>query len=98
MTLRTIVRDGLVAVNTHGQIPDGTPVEIVRLDKPEKIPAKKKLAKKSLSKRPKISKKKQDPFDQFYGMWKDRADWKGRSTEKIAQELREQASSRKRNG
>jgi len=30
MTFRATVRDGLIVINTHGELPDGTTVEVVR--------------------------------------------------------------------
>lgn len=94
MTLRTVVRDGLIVVNTHGEIPDGTPVVIMRDDRPRrsvkkaKGPAKRTAKKKAARAgvRP-----KSDPIMKVFGMWKDRPEWKGKSSAEIARELRERA-------
>jgi len=64
MTLRSIVRDGLIVVNTHGEIPDGTPVVILRDDKPRRKVKKEAKTKRSTSKK----------LPGGLGGWKDRKD------------------------
>lgn len=93
MTLRSVVRDGLIVVNTHGEIPDGTPVVILRDDQPQrggkktKPPAKRAKKKKARG----ATKPKADPIMKVFGMWKNRPEWKGKSSVEIARELREKA-------
>jgi hypothetical protein len=70
MTLRAVVHDGLIVVNTHGAIADGTTVEILvpaeaRSSKPTKRAAR---AGKT---RVKGSTKSHVPG---FGMWADRTD------------------------
>ncbi len=98
MMLRTIVRDGLIVVNTHGELPDGTRVVIVRDDRPRQnakkimTPAKRATKKKAArrAKRGPLS----DPILKVFGMWKDRPEWKGKSSAQIARDLRESVYSR----
>jgi hypothetical protein len=88
MTFRTVVKDGLIVINTHGEIPDGTPVEVVRLDT-----GAKKVAKKA-GKRDRSRAKAKDPLPGFGG-WKDRTDIKDAA--EYARELRRRVSRRARN-
>lgn len=85
-------------IDVNGEIPDGTPVRIVREDKrrgvgkkakaPEKGPTKKKTTRQA-------SKSKSDPIKKVFGIWRDRPEWKGKSTAEIALELREKALGRR---
>lgn len=85
MTFPTVVRDGLIVINTHGEIPDGTPVEVVRLKK----------GTKKTSKRTRKASSSKDPLPGFGG-WKHRTDIK--DTAEYARELRRRVSRRARNG
>ena len=91
MTFRTVVQDGLIVVNTHGALPDGTAVDVV--------PARRARPRKGESRKPsagsKSPKKKRLRDLAFFGMWKDRPEWKGKSTLEIAAELREKALGRR---
>jgi hypothetical protein len=75
MTFRTVVRDGLIVINTHGEIPDGTPVELVR------IPSEK-------GRRGASRQKSGDTFVAIVGAWRDQPAWKGKSSVEVATELR----------
>lgn len=66
MTLRSVVRDGLIVVNTHGEFPDGTPVVILRDDKPRRNGKKKAKTKARRSGSAKLP--------SGFGAWKDRTD------------------------
>lgn len=65
MTLRSVVRDGLIVVNTHGELPDGTPVVILRDDKP---PVTKKKG------RAKVKGAGKKVLPSGFGAWKGRDD------------------------
>ena len=64
MTFRAIVQDGLIVVNTHGTIPDGTPVNISvakpKRRSPQKQPKRKKASRKNVRRTP------------LFGIWADR--------------------------
>ena len=78
------------------EIPDGTPVRVSRLQrtskaKPPRVGSKgKKTAKRG--------QKKRTGLDKLIGIWKDRPDWKGKSTLQIAAELRQKSLGRKARG
>lgn len=90
MTFRAIVQDGFIVINTRGELPDGTRVRVIRegrlarAKKPIKSPRTPKQA--ALADLPAI------------GMWKNRPEWKGKSTLRIAQELREKSLGGRRRG
>ena len=93
MTFRAIVRDGLIVVNTHGEVPDGTPVEILLPHgSPTKGNRKRPLTKKARKKGPG---RPTDPLFGF-GMWKHRTDIKDSAA--FARELRRRTSRRPLNG
>jgi hypothetical protein len=93
MTFRTVVRDGLIVINTHGELPDGTPVEVVRTRSGHKsVSAPRRQVKKTKA----PAKKKPIRELAFFGMWKDRPEWKGKTTLEIQKELREKALGRSR--
>jgi len=83
MTFRTTVRDGLIVVNTHGAIPDGTPVEIVRLDAPKKGRSKRATTKPTR-------------LPAGFGGWHHRTDIK--DSAEFARTLRKRASRRPTRG
>lgn len=70
MILRAIVQDGLIIVNTHGEIPDGTQVEIV-LPNPRKKSKKSAPARRGSPKPSKSQRGRSAPTPGF-GMWADR--------------------------
>jgi hypothetical protein len=82
----------MIVINTRGEIPDGTPVEVVRI--------KGRRPKASRPKAQKPSRKRETPLGELpaLGMWKNRADWKGKSTLEIARELRQKALGGRRRG
>lgn len=69
MTFRAVVQDGLIVVNTHGALADGTTVEIMISDEKR---ATKKIRKGVRSKKP--GKHARSAHTPGYGMWVDRAD------------------------
>lgn len=86
MTLRAVVQDGLIVVNTHGEIPDGTRVRIV-VPREAKAPQRRT---RSVSKRSLAAK-----ADFGFGMWKRRTDIK--DSAEYARGLRKETSRRGRN-
>lgn len=89
MTFRAVVRDGMININTHGELPDGTVVEV----SPVRRRARKtstRSARKS-TKATKTAKTKANPLLALAGIWKDRPDWRGKSTLEIQRELRTKA-------
>lgn len=89
MTYRGIVRNGRILVDID-DLPDGTSVEITPIKRPS---SKKSKKKKATSRRRKplsgsARRKKKDPFESIFGIWKDRPDWKGKSSLEILAELR----------
>lgn len=99
MTFRTVVRDGLIVINTHGELPDGTPVEVVRTPSAESNNTR-TVKKRSKSARgaSKPAGGVSDPIEALAGIWKDRPDWKGKTTSQIAAELREKSLGRRPRG
>ena len=95
MTFRTIVRDGMININTHGELPDGTPVEALPIQQspPRRGSAQRASAKKAAPKRPskKTGKPDANPLLSLAGIWKSRPEWKGKSTLEIHRELRAKA-------
>ena len=63
MSFRTTVKDGLILVNTHGEIPDGTPVEISVGKSPAKAKPRPGQKKKSARRRQRTP---------AFGIWADR--------------------------
>ncbi|MFN0011589.1 MAG: hypothetical protein ACKVS8_08090 [Phycisphaerales bacterium] len=61
MTFRAVVQDGLIVVNTHGSLPDGTRVQVQALRATARAPKAKRASKSALP-----------PF----GGWKHRSDIK----------------------
>lgn len=64
MNFRAIVQDGLIIVNTHGSLPDGTPVEI-------------SVAKRSRIRKTRGQTKKRSSCSRHapgFGMWADRTE------------------------
>lgn len=66
MNFRAVVRDGLIVVNTHGTLPDGTAVEV-------SVAARAKRKKKAKTARnTRTTGPAQPPHTPGYGMWADR--------------------------
>lgn len=98
MTFRTTVRDGLVVFNTHGQIPDGTPVEILpmRSGGTRRVSTAKTASSSARAAKSRVSARKKTVRspDFGFGMWKHRRDIG--DTAAFARELRRRSSTRKR--
>ncbi len=93
MTLRGTVRDGMIAINTHGMLPEGAEVEVVRVD-PRKngraaTGAGARVTKKK--KKTKAGRRPKDPLLALAGMWSNRPEWKGLTSLEIQQQLRRKA-------
>jgi hypothetical protein len=86
MTFRTVVKDGLIVINTHGEIPDGTPVEVVLSSNRT---GGEKGTRRSKSKAPTVP-------EFGFGMWEHRKDIKDAA--EFARELRVRTSRRVRRG
>ncbi|MGH7132970.1 MAG: hypothetical protein ACREJO_13600 [Phycisphaerales bacterium] len=72
MTFRAIVKDGLIVVNTHGALADGTTVEILVPGGTSKRRGTKKKSSSTTKKpAPRRTKGGQTPG---FGIWADRAD------------------------
>jgi hypothetical protein len=65
MTFRAVVQDGLIVVNTHGTIPDGTPVDI-------SIAKRKRGTPKRPARKRAVSSRKNARRTPLFGIW---ADW-----------------------
>lgn len=70
MNFRTVVQDGLIVVNTHGALPDGTPVR-VSVAKPAKVTKPAGTDKKGKTPRRSVAGSAHVPG---FGMWADRHD------------------------
>jgi len=66
MTFRAVVQDGLIVVNTHGAIPDGTAVDI-SIAKPKRATKPKRPRAKSSRKNA-----RRTPHTPMFGIW---AEW-----------------------
>jgi hypothetical protein len=103
MIYRGVYRDGVVTLQGDVDLPDGSVVEV--LPKARATPAKKAVSRRKPEKASKSQKapKRLSKADRVaaalavMGDWKDRADFKGRSTLDIAQELRRKARRAGRN-
>jgi hypothetical protein len=89
MTLRGTVRDGVIAINTHGTLPEGAEVEVVRVEPAKNGHARATSRKKIAKKKP--SRKGAHPLVKLAGIWRDRPEWKGLSSLEIQQQLRRKA-------
>ena len=88
MTLRAVVRDGLIVINTHGQIPDGTPVEV--------LPIRKRAASRTGGRRGSRNGKGSSAPEFGFGTWSHRTDIKDAAV--FARRLRSKVSRRPRRG
>lgn len=110
MTFRGTVQAGLIVIDTHGKIPDGTEVEVI--ESPTGA-VRTRSARSTSSKRPagrakpkakprksSANKKKGqaslEAFRKIVGIWADRPEWKGKTSVEIARELREKSMRRPR--
>ena len=110
MTYRGVYRDGYVRLEGDNDLQDGARVE-VSLEPDSRLPRTaaerlraaaegkaaaallKRLTSKRMTKAQRLA-----ALDAAFGMYKDRPDWKGKSTVQIAAELRVRASRRGRHG
>lgn len=94
MTFRTTVQDGLIVINTHGEIPDGTVVEVLPVQRngAAKPQATKRGSKKKSNARGRARVSDEHPLPGF-GSWKHRTDIV--DTAAYARDLRKRASIRK---
>jgi hypothetical protein len=91
MTFKGIYRDGIIILEDATGLRNGTVVEVTRPAKRTKAVAKPVAkGKKKPATRRKRSAGSVADWPAF-GIWKDRADWKGKSSAEIARELREKA-------
>ncbi len=88
MTYTGVYRDGIVLLDGDVDLRNGSRVEV--------LPARRSGVTKTKKRRAKEpgAKASSDPLLKFFGMSKDRADWKGRSSSEIARKLRRRTSSR----
>jgi hypothetical protein len=99
MTFRAVVRDGMININTHGRLPDGTVVEVLPVTPASKPKGPSKARSRGPRKPTKRGKAEPaNPLLAIAGIWKDRPDWKGKSTLEIQRELREKALGHRRGG
>ena len=87
MTFRGVYRDGVIVPGGEINLPEGTRVEILvaRTKRSRKVvrKAKKKTKTKRMTAEQRVA-----AFMQGFGISRDRPDWKGKSTQEIARELR----------
>jgi hypothetical protein len=83
-----VYRDGIVLLDGDVDLRNGARVEVLPTRRIGATKAKKRAAKGTRAK------SSADPLLKFFGMSKDRADWKGRSSAEIARELRRRVSTR----
>ncbi|CAG0997522.1 hypothetical protein PHYC_02659 [Phycisphaerales bacterium] len=101
MSFKGTYRDGIVYLTGNGSEVarrDGERVEVTPLRRPRKSagPARARPAsktKKRLTKAQRLA-----AFDAAFGIWKDRPDWKGKTTLEIVAELRKKAMGRNARG
>jgi hypothetical protein len=86
MTFRGVYRDGVVILDDHEGLRNGAVVKVTRSTRGRKATGK---AKTTTPKRG--AKKAKDPLLALAGIWKNRAEWKGKTTLQIVQELRRKA-------
>jgi hypothetical protein len=117
MTFRGFVRDGKIVIDTHGELPDGTPVEALPLSpkrkpkgkakprggKAAKAARKTRKAKAAAGSKRRLGaakarrgarREESITTSPFFGIWKDRPEWKGMTAVEIAAELRRKAMGR----
>lgn len=90
---RAVVQDGLIVINTHGALPDGTLVEVIpRPEDASRPSTQPHAAHRSKSKQKKTAKRTERHPLFGFGMWKDRTDIG--DTAEFSRELRARASRR----
>jgi len=99
MTFRAIVRDGMININTHGELPDGSIVELVHVERAKDRSPRRSAAVAQPARTPRAAKpskkiRSKDPLVSLFGIWKNRPEWKGKSPLEIQQELRAKAMGR----
>jgi hypothetical protein len=96
MTYRGVYRDGVVIIQGDVSLRDGAQVEITETRTARTPSTTKKPREKKVTAKRRTTTRKRDPLDGLIGFWKDRPDWKGRSSIAIAAELRDKALGRRR--
>jgi hypothetical protein len=93
MTFRGVFRNGVIVPQEGMSLPNGTVVDI-RAGKQgrRQKPATKATSRSEALKQKRSRKTREDePVLEGFGMWKNRADWRGKSTLEVARELRRKA-------
>jgi hypothetical protein len=90
MTFRGVYRDGVVIIDDPSGLRNGAVVEVIQ---PARVAsgASTKVRRKKAT-----TKKGKDPLLALAGIWKDRPEWKGKSTLEVARALRKKAMGRDR--
>ncbi len=91
MTFRGVVKNGVIVLDNGAPLRDGDVVEVARAARRVTSKARTRTAVKAKPR------KSRDPLPGF-GVWADRADWKGKSSARIARDLRRAAAGRKGRG
>jgi hypothetical protein len=89
MVYRGVYQDGVVVLEGEVDLRNGSRVEVQPARRATTAESKKRAGKGA-----RTSAKSADPLLKFFGVWKDRADWKGRSSVEVAKELRRRAGRR----
>jgi hypothetical protein len=94
MTFRATVRDGTIVSGDAQYLPEGTELRVSVVNKrPSRTPVRTRVKKKSSSRKKTMTvDARLAILEKSFGISKDRPDWKGRTTQEIARELRERAS------
>jgi hypothetical protein len=88
MTYRGVYRDGIVTLDGDVDLRNGAVVEV-------NVPSTRRggAARPSTIKtRGQVRRKKTHPFVALAGIWEDRADWRGMTSEEIVESLRSRSS------
>lgn len=103
MTYRGIFQNGVVIVENADGLRNGTVVDVQpakrstkskRSVRPQRSAAVRSRPAKKTRRKGRARKAVGDPFIESFGLWKDRPEWKGKSTLEIAAELRRKAMGR----
>ncbi len=98
MTYRGVYRDGVIVLSGDVDLQNGDTVDVNRNSAAGVTPKRKPVSADKKRARAGSSKKKQSehPFLALAGMWKDRKDWRGKSSVKVVAEIRDRGRSAKR--
>lgn len=104
MTYRGIVQNGIVIIENPDGLRDGTVVDVQPAGRRAKksrdlqprpaASAPNRSAKKAKALKSRARRASGDPLFEAFGLWKNRPEWKGKSTIEIAAELRRKAMGR----